>query len=962
MYKIVNMLNLRSIFITALLFLILTLGQTVIAQRRIVVYVQNASSTATVQWTKMTHLVHAFLNPMSNTSGDICTGGVANGATIWFTTPNFTAMRTAALAANPNLKIIISAGGAPTASDPNITNNFNALLALPAQRAALVQDYGDFIQNYNLDGFDFDLEHPDDVTERANHQLFLQAMRVRLDALEITMCKQLEISIALNGETDHFILNPCGSDFVNGGVDAFVDFYHLMTYDATYSNHNAVNPLWPLNHAPLIHAQESVRDFSSAPFNWSKTKMCVGIPFYGKTGANGLGGTQIYSAMGNTAAILNDADDTNPGGYNYNACPTITNKVNFVNSDNLAGIVIWEGSQDVAGANSLLNCAYNAFGGAANKLVETGCCAQPALGNDKVVCETAFPITLNSSTATTGTAVTYTWTRILPSALAIGSGATANTQVITAGNGAGTYVVVRTETVAGRTCTRSDTIAIAATLPVPNLGSDQTLCDANYNITPSNLSAFPAGTTWQWQFGGSNIAGATTTSFYASTPGTYTLIATLAGCTNTSDDIIITASTVLPVDACRTTAGTLALSVTGGTGPYNWYGQDSPGGTILAGGSNTSSYTTPVLPLPSVTDYFVEDVGSASNYVIGVTTASASLIDAFFANPLNYANGNITMEFDVTAPIKIRSVALWGYTPSFPATFYIVIYNDNNQPVYTGPNIAWTAVQAGQWQTITIDASLPIGKYRIQAVPVVGAPAFFHHKTGFTPPYTGGAGKISITREFGTSPLQFGPFFNWQISDFGTCKRVRVRATVNASCSATLPVDLVSFTAKKIDKDALLEWSTTREVNSGFYRVERSLNGTDFNPIGQVTSAGNTNSLSEYSYLDVNIPSGLVYYRLLQYDVEGTHAYSKIVVVENAKAVELVIAPNPFSEHTTIYVKGTSKAVLVKVYNLEGQLMSNTNYTNASQAITVGQGLESGMYILQVSNSDFTATHKLIKE
>ena len=61
-------------------------------------------------------------------------------------------------------------------------------------------------------------------------------------------------------------------------------------------------------------------------------------------------------------------------------------------------------------------------------------------------------------------------------------------------------------------------------------------------------------------------------------------------------------------------------------------------------------------------------------------------------------------------------------------------------------------------------------------------------------------------------------------------------------------------------------------------------------------------------------------------------------------------------------MKGTSKAVLVKVYNLEGQLMSNTNYTNASQAITVGQGLESGMYILQVSNSDFTATHKLIKE
>lgn len=259
---------------------------------------QNASPLGPIQWTKMTHLVHAFFNPTSTASGVLTTGaGVPTGApaaSIWFTTANFTNMRTAALAANPNIKIIISAGGAPTASDPNITTRFNTLLADATRRAELVNSYALFIQNYNLDGFDFDLEHPISTVEKDNHQLFLQEMKTRLNTLEATMCKELEISIALNAETDHFVVSPAGSDYVNATVDPFVDIYHLMAYDASYSTHNAINSAWPLNHSPLIHAQEAVRDFSSAPFNWAKNKMCVGMAFYGKTGSNGTGGTSLY--------------------------------------------------------------------------------------------------------------------------------------------------------------------------------------------------------------------------------------------------------------------------------------------------------------------------------------------------------------------------------------------------------------------------------------------------------------------------------------------------------------------------------------------------------------------------------------------------------------------------------------------------------------------------------------------
>ncbi len=942
-----------------LLIFLLVLGfeSSTFAQKRISVYVQNYSPTATVQWNRMTHLVHAFLNPMNNTGNITDATGlpVAPAApSIWFDTGNFTTMIAAARAANPNIKIIISTGGAP-AGDPGLEARMTAVMANAAARTEMANDLAAFVQRYNLDGWDFDWEHPKTVAEKNDHQTFLSMMKTRLNALEVTMCKELEVSIALNGETDHFVLGATGTDYVNPGVDPFVDIYHLMTYDASYSNHNAVNPAWPLNHSPLIHAQEAVRDFASPPFNWPKSKMCVGVPFYGKTGFNGGGGTSLYGTginASNSAAIFNDADDL-VAGYNFNACPTITNKANFALSDGLAGLVIWEGSQDRTGANSLLGCAYTALGGAANQNIETGCCAQPALGNDKVVCNTAFPITLNSNTSTAGTAVNYTWTRLPATPVATGPGLT--TQSVSA---VGTYVVVRTETVAGRTCTKSDTIVVTANLPVPALGPDRTLCGSSYNLTPTNISAFPAGTTWQWQYAGVDIPGATTSTFYASTPGTYRLVATLSGCTNTFDDITISASSVTPVDACRTTAGTLVLSVTGGVGPFNWYNQDSPGGTILPGGANTSTFTTPVLPLPSVTDYYVEDIGSATNYSIGIPSGAAP---TGFFQPTPAPPAEIAMEFDVTSPIKIRSVDVYAWGGStYPTTFNIVIYNDNNQTVYTSSNITWAVWPGAAWQTITLDASLAVGKYRMKIVRVAGGAPGFGHQTASTFPYTGGAGKISITRQMGVA--QYGPFYNWQISDFGNCKRVRVRATVSASCPASLPVDLVSFTAKKVNQDAVLEWSTSREVNSGFYYVERSLNGTDFYPIAQVQSAGNTNALTQYTYLDANIPSGRVYYRLVQYDLDGRYTHSNIVLVNNTKGPEVVVAPNPFADYTTLLINGTDAGVYVKLYNLEGKLMSSAYYENPSEAITVGLGLESGLYILQVSGNQFLETFKLIKE
>ncbi len=837
-------------------------------------------------------------------------------------------------------------GGAPTASDPNITTRLNTILGNAANRTALADDLRDFIQVNNLDGFDFDLEHPVSVAEKNNHELFLSMMRTRLDALEPTLCKDLEISIALNGETDHFVVNPTGSDYVNPTVDPYVDFYHLMTYDASYAAHVALNPAWPSNHSPLIHAQEAVRDFSSPPFNWSKSKMAIGIPFYGRNG----GGSSFYSAINaaQTAAIYN-ADLS--GGYNYNGCVTITSKVNFAKTNGLAGVIVWEGSEDLSNATgfSLASCLYTAMGPA--PAWEKTCCEKPNLGNDLLTCNTPFPITLNANTTAAG-APTYSWNRILPSALVINA-AGAVTQSISAGNGAGTYVVTRTS----GTCSRTDTIVISsAALPAPTLGPDRNLCTVPYFLTASNKSVFPPATTFQWQKGGVNIAGETTTTLYASAPATYTLVATLAGCVTTSDDVIITATSASPVDACRTTAGTLVLGVTGGTGPFTWYDSDLPGNNVVGVGS---TFTTPSLPLPSTTYYYVEDAGAITTFTVGETAAAPTGFANAITDPATYTG--ISMEFDVKNPVNIKSVSVfpWGGA-TYPFSFAVEIFNDNNQVVYTSPTTTYAVWPGAAAQVITLNAHLAIGKYRMMPIKIGAGnvPAFFHHSTSAF--WYGSALDLTITREIGTA--QYGPFYSWVIGEYNGCPRIRVRAEVAATCSPIfLPVDMTYFEADKEENDVLLQWGTSSEIVNDYFAIERSFDGVTFKQIGTVNGSGTTQTHQSYGYVDVNAPKETLYYRLGQYDFDGKVSYSPVKIIDNKNAIQFSVAPNPFNSSASVIVKGARGTVQVKLYDLQGKVVQSL-LKDVEEEISVGQNLSPGFYIIEVAGSNFVSQYKVVKE
>ncbi len=159
-----------------------------------------------------------------------------------------------------------------------------------------------------------------------------------------------------------------------------------------------------------------------------------------------------------------------------------------------------------------------------------------------------------------------------------------------------------------------------------------------------------------------------------------------------------------------------------------------------------------------------------------------------------------------------------------------------------------------------------------------------------------------------------------------------------------LPVELTKFTATRMlnNKDVEIKWSTSSEVNSGKFIVERSINNaSQFQEINSLNAAGNSNTNRDYDMVDMGIleqitTNAVIYYRLKEVDFDGKEFYSEIVPVEvnKYKVSDISVFPNPVSEN--LYLKTNiplARDLNYEIYDLSGRLVQS------------GQAREEGIYV-----------------
>jgi hypothetical protein len=171
---------------------------------------------------------------------------------------------------------------------------------------------------------------------------------------------------------------------------------------------------------------------------------------------------------------------------------------------------------------------------------------------------------------------------------------------------------------------------------------------------------------------------------------------------------------------------------------------------------------------------------------------------------------------------------------------------------------------------------------------------------------------------------------------------------------ASLPVELLGFTAEPLERKVQLAWTTSHEENSAFFQVERSLDGQAFFPLDQLNAAGQSDSVLHYQWLDESLPALQLWYRLKMVDLNGTFSYSEVRRVELATS-SLVVYPNPLREFLYLSIPPEIAAAHseldIRFYGLSGQEVWRQNRSLAASSGSLPLNLKDllpGIYFLQI--------------
>jgi glucose/arabinose dehydrogenase len=183
----------------------------------------------------------------------------------------------------------------------------------------------------------------------------------------------------------------------------------------------------------------------------------------------------------------------------------------------------------------------------------------------------------------------------------------------------------------------------------------------------------------------------------------------------------------------------------------------------------------------------------------------------------------------------------------------------------------------------------------------------------------------------------------------------------SVAVSGSLPVTLISFTAKAQPGYTELQWKTTREIDVQKYTVEYSTDGVQWLKAGDVAPLTGQATPEYYFKHSIEV-NGRLFYRLDMIDRDGSHAYSRIITT-NALAgqgneLKLFPAVNSYGQ---LQVQLNEPFASLQVINMYGQKLITRNLQNQSGIFRLNtSGFSKGTYIVVASRAGKTVSKTFV--
>lgn len=285
-------------------------------------------------------------------------------------------------------------------------------------------------------------------------------------------------------------------------------------------------------------------------------------------------------------------------------------------------------------------------------------------------------------------------------------------------------------------------------------------------------------------------------------------------------------------------------------------------------------------------------------------------------------------------PGKSYRLSMWIYLVNASSIFSMEVRDPINNSVLGSVQSPFLST-TGSWQQYSFDFAIPAGCTNGGQVRVVLANAY--------------------------SALGGNDYY---VDDIQLEELIGIAGTpINCPSGFTLPLNRINLNAMAANAGVQLSWTADDVSDAIAFTAQRSIDGKNFENI-YTEDVPTASKKTTYRFIDNNVPTGKLYYRVAGQKRSGATVYSSIITFNNvAGHTALRVYPSPAKpgEIVSVQVKDATVGSCI-LYNIVGMPL-RSYVASAGQTFTI-EGLPPGQYLIKSidQKGNFLSVARLVIE